>query len=225
MPGLKKHMPDVRFSGNKVTPDEQDKYTRTYIIHPTASATWFGTAAAGSAGEAVAFVMLNQQADYPRTPLVTVTNSSGSICVGSAYIVGTDQFGKTLTETIALSGTQTTLKAGTGIYKTITAGTVTYGTATEEDGTATLGVAIGTTSGQVARFGLGQKLGAAGDVKMITWINNGTATGLSAGTIISTLVSTTSHSFQGTKTVAVTDTYAVEMLSSYNAENDANICS
>ena len=227
MPGLKKYHPefDSYRSGitrrDKVTQDEVDQYKYTKVIYPSTSASWFGTAAAGSSGQAKAFVMLNQQADYPRTPLVTVTNSSGSICAGSAYLVGTNQFGQTITETIALSGTETTTAAGTHIYKTITAGTVTFGTATEEDGTATLGVAVGTTAGVECWFGLGYRLGATSDVKMITWVDNATLTGLNKGTTNSSLVSATTHSFAGTKNLAITDIYIVQALPTYNAEYDA----
>lgn len=222
MPGLKKYHNDFKATRdgvtlrNKVTPDEVDGYKYTRIYYPTASASWFGTAEAGSAAEAKAFVITQAQADYPRTVLVTVTNSSGSVCTGTCDVTGTDQFGDALTESIALSGTETTLKAGTGIFKTVTSATITFGTATEEDGTATLGVAIGTTAGQVGRFGLGYKIGAAADVKMITWINNGTATGLDKGTVNTTLVSAASHSFQGTKILAKTDIYTVQALPTYN---------
>lgn len=223
MGGLKKHHADVRFSSNKVTPDEMDRYEKLYIISPSISATWYGTAAAGTSGDANAFVITNAWSDYPRTPLVTVTNSSGSICAATATITGTDQFGAAITESIALLGTQTTTKAGTGIYRTITAGTITFGTATEEAGTPTLGVAIGTTAGAVARFGLCTKIKAATDVKTISWFNGGTATAMQAGTGVANLVSATSHSFQGTTNVAITHTYAVETLSTYNSENDNNL--
>ena len=123
-PGLKKHYPDVRFSGNKVTPDEVDEYVYTNIYYPTASASWFGTAAAGSATQTKEFVMLQQQADYTRTPLLTITCASGTITSGTCYLTGTDQFGYAQTEEISALGTSGVTRAGTKIFKTISAGSL-----------------------------------------------------------------------------------------------------
>ena len=228
MSGLKKHYSDIRFSGNKVTPDEMDRYERIYIMHPGTAVAWFGTAAGGTSAQAKAFVLTNQQADYPRTLLLTVagTGTDGSTSTGTAAITGTDQFGKAITESISFSGTTGTASAaGTGIFKTVTAGTVTFGTATVTAGSASLGLATGTATGQVARFGLGAKIGATGDVKMITWLNNGDVTAMNAGTTIASLVSATSHSFQGTSIVGTTDSYFVEFVPSYNAESEVNMAS
>jgi hypothetical protein len=229
MPGLKKHYPDFTYSANKVTQDEIDSYVETVYVYPTASATWFGTAAAITGSTSGTFVMTNQAADYPRTPLVTLTCAASTITVGTVSLTGTDQFGNAITEDISLSGTSGVTRAGTKIFKTITAGAITTGN-TGGQGTAlatiTLGVAIGTATGQVARFGLGYKIGVAADVKMVTWINNGTATAITSGTVVSTLVSAATHSFAGTKIVAATDIYKVQSLPTYNGANDpANVCS
>jgi hypothetical protein len=226
MPGLKKHHADIRFSANKVTPDEVDRYEKTLIIYPSASATWLGTAAAITGSTSGTFVLASQIMDYPRTPLVTLTCASSTITVGTVSLTGTDQFGKAITEDISLSGTSGVVRAGTNIFKKVTAASITTGN-TGAQGTAlatvTLGVAIGTTAGQVARFGLGYKIGAASDVKMVTWINNGTSTTITEGTVVSTLASAASHSFAGTKIVAATDIYVVEGVPTYNAESEVNV--
>ena len=206
-----------------------DEYVYTNIYYPTASASWFGTAAAGSATQTKEFVMLQQQADYTRTPLLTITCASGTITSGTCYLTGTDQFGYAQTEEISALGTSGVTRAGTKIFKTISAGSLVLANTGAQGtalATATLGAAIGTAANQVARFGLGYKVGAASDVKMVSWINNGTATGITAGTVISTLVSATTHSFAGTKIVAATDVYTVQAIPTYNAEAETkNVCS
>jgi len=226
MAGLKKHHADVRFSGNKVTPDEMDRYERIYIINPSISASYLGTAAAITGSTSGTFVMLSQAMDYPRTPLVTLTCASSTITVGTVSLTGTDQFGQAITEDISLSGTSGVTRAGTKIWKTITSGDITTANTGGQGSalaTITLGVAVGTTSGQVARFGLGNKIGAVGDVKMVTWVHDGTATPITAGTVISSLVNATSHSFAGTQIVEAVDRYMVEMVPTYNAENEVNM--
>lgn len=222
MPGLKKHHADVRFSGNKVTPDEMDQYQYTYVLYPATGTAFIGTAAAGSATQAKALVMLSQQLDYPRTVKLDIAAASGTVLSGTCHLVGTDQFGSAVTEDISCVGTQTVDRAGTVIFKKISAGTVTFGTSLGTAlATATVGVAIGTAADKVARFGLGYKIKSTSDVKMITWINNGTSTPITAGTVVSTLVDVASHSFKGTKIVAATDVYVAQGLSTYNSENDA----
>lgn len=229
MPGLKKHHPDFTFSGNKVTNDEIDAYKTTWIVYPATSASWFGTAAAITGSTSGTFVPLQVQADYPRTPLVTLTCASSTITAGTVDLTGTDQFGNSITEAISLLGTSGVTRAGTKIFKTITAGTITTAN-TGGQGTAlatiTLGVAIGTTAGQVARFGLGYKIGAVGDVKTVTFINNGTVTGMTSGTGVTNFINATSHSFAGSMTVGGTHIYKIEALPTYNGAADpANVCS
>ena len=63
MSGLKKHLPDIRFSANRVTPDEIDSYRVYNVIYPTTSATWFGTAAAGTSTQAKPLVVINAFSD------------------------------------------------------------------------------------------------------------------------------------------------------------------
>jgi len=226
MAGLKKHYSDIRFSANKVTPDEIDRYERTYIIRPSISATYLGTAAAITGSTSGNFVMLNEAMDYPRTPLVTLTCASSTITVGTVTLTGTDQFGKAITEDISLLGTSGVTRAGTKIWKTVTSGDITTANTGAQGSalaTITLGVAVGTTAGQVARFGLGHKIVAAADVKMVTWIHDGTATPITKGTVISSLVSAASHSFAGTQIVEIVDEYMVESVPTYNAEAEVNV--
>jgi hypothetical protein len=223
MPGLKKHFPEFQFSGAKVSPDEIDRYQYTHVFYPSAGTAFVGTAAAGTATQAKALVMLGQQLDYPRNVKLDIAATGTAILSGTCHLVGTDQFGKSQTEDISCIGTATVDRAGTKIFKSISAGTVTFGTSQGTClGTATVGVAIGTAADKVAKFGLGYKIGATSDVKTITWIDNGTSTPITAGTVVSTLVDATNYAFQGTKIVAATDIYVVQGLPTYNAQSESN---
>ena len=83
-------------------------------------------------------------------------------------VVGTDQFGVTVTETTGVV-TQATAVAGTQIFATITSVTAVLTAAAASD-TADVGVAI---AADVASFGLPEPISAITDVKNINWIDNG----------------------------------------------------
>lgn len=222
MPGLKKHHADVRFSKNKVTPDEIDQRQQYIVAYPSVSATFVGTAAGGTSTQEKALVVTQSKLDYPRNLLYSVV---GTADMGGTWTVnGKNQFGKNITETVALgtaaAGTPAVATAGTAIFSDVTSGTFTVATDAVGAGSARVGVAIGSPS---AFFGLPVKVQAASDVKRITWIANGTWTGINGGTI-SDYVSTANHAFRGTATnVAATDIYVVEVLSTYDSSDDANI--
>lgn len=220
MPGLKRWFPDVRFDGNRVTPDEIDSYDMVQVMHPSTSATWFGTTAAGTAGQAKAYVVINKYADYPRNLAGAVAGSSD---LGGTWVLnGKDQFGVSITETItvgtAANGGTTD---GTKVFSSVTSGTFTFATASLGSGTPRLGAV---TTGTSVLFGLPYKIASVDDIKFITWINNGTPTTLNGGTVqSSTYVDTTAHAFRGSATVALTDRYVVWMKSSFNNENGVNL--
>lgn len=222
MPGLKKHFPDVRFSGNKVTADEVDQRIYYKVLKPSASGAFLGTV---TSAVGAAFVMDQVKVDYPRTLLFSMTGVAAGMG-GTMTVTGTDQFGVAQTEAIGFAsanagGTQ----AGTKIFDNVTAGTLDGldgggGTAI---GTASLGFAIGTAANQVAQFGLPAKIQAVGDVKRIIWNDAATIKGVNGGTVTSTYVSTTTHSFNVGQVVAAADDFYVEVLSTYNSEYDANV--
>jgi len=217
MPGLKKHHADVRFSGNKVTPDEVDMRQRYVVTYPSIGASTLGTAAAGTVN--VAWTAVNTILDYPRTVLFSVT---GGTTGGTTIINGNDQFNRSVTETITIAtaaagGTV----AGTKIFDSFSSGTY-YPAGGDNTSTAVLGYAKGTAAATRAWFGLPVKIKATGDVKRITWINNGTQTDINGGTIAA-YVDTAQHAIRGTAIVAATDIYIVDVLSTYTSENDANV--
>lgn len=224
MPGLKKYFPDVRMGGNKVTPDEIDRYENYYVVHPSVSDTFYGTVStAVTTGAAIVFT--NVRADYPRNILFTMLGVAGGMG-GTAVVNGKDQFGVTIQETVSFgSAAGGGTVAGTKVFSQLTSGSVTgvVGLGGTAVGTAKLGVASGTASGIANLFGLPVRVQAVGDVKTLTWVNNGTVTAVNGGTITSSHVGTANHTFMGTSVVAITDSYYVRTLTTFNSENKTNL--
>lgn len=220
MPGLKKFFPDFTFSGNKVTPDEYDEQLYYTVANPSVSASWFGTAANAAA---TAITLTNTKSDYPRNVLLTITGVAGGQG-GTAVINGIDQFGRSQTETIGFATANAGgTAAGTKIFAEVTSATITpVGLGGTAVGTTSLGVALGTAAGIVNLFGLPWKV-RTGDVKSITWINNGTATAINGGTVSTAFIGTANHTFVGTSIVAITDRYTVRVKPTYDASNEAAV--
>lgn len=222
MPGLKKHLPDVRFSANKVTPDEIDQTVYYTVQNPSVSASFIGTVEATGADS---FVIDQTKCDFPRNLLLTITGVAGGMG-GTATVTGTDQFGVSQSEAIGFgSAAGGGTAAGTKIFDSVSAATVDGldglgGTAV---GTCSLGFAIGTAAGIEAKFGLPVKIKAVSDVKKIFWNDNGTQKGVNGGTVNSTYVGTANHDFNIGQIVAAADSFHVEVLSTYNSENDSNV--
>lgn len=205
MSGLKTHQDIALASQYRISPDEQDNYVQYIVLNPSTSTTYLGTVAPGTVTAPV--IITNPQLDFPRTVLASVTGPSGG--VGGTFTVrGQDFTGGTAVETISIgSANGGGSVAGTLIFAKV--GTATYvPNGVNNIGTPVLGVAIGTAAGLVARFGLQDKIANTADVKLLTWINNGTPT--SFGTLpVTSLVSATTSSFVGTSIVALTDRYVV----------------
>lgn len=219
---LKRYFPDVRMGGNKVDPDEVNARYQYQVHLPSISATGLGTCeVTGDASQAVVFT--NTTLDYPRNVLLRLLGVAGGQG-GSLTINGFNQFGEAQAETIGFAtaaGGGTV--AGTKIFDRVTTGTVTAaGLGGTAIGTASVGYASGTTAGIAHLFGLPVRIGAASDVRRLTWIDNATVTALSGGTIAS-LIGTANHTFAGTKVVAATDKFVVEILSTFNNENKSNV--
>lgn len=169
MSGLKQTVYGMVQGGVKVSPDEIDAFKQYIIMNPSVSATYFGTAAAGTSTQANALVVLNARADYPRNALGAV---AGSADMGGSWVINAkDQFGNPFTETITI-GTATNggTTAGTKVIAQLISGTFTFTTGAVGSGTPTLGVAIGTASNSPI-FGLWDRLGATTDVKAVTWLD------------------------------------------------------
>lgn len=216
---LKRHYVDFQAqTGNKVTPDEIDRYEVYTVTNPGISATAIGSATAGTVSQVVAIGLANVRPDYPRTLLATW---SGSASVsGTVAVTGKDQFGASRSETFELA--QGTQEAGTDFgtvpFAEITTATATFGTGVIGTGTVSLGYAI---VGTQALFGLPAKIGATSDVKHITWTTEaGVPTVINGGTI-SSYVGTENHTFRGTGTLAGTMTYQVWFRPTYTASGDS----
>ena len=204
---LKRHYIDfAKQTNNKVTPDEIDRYEQYVVSNPAVDAEFFAAATAGTVGQAVTFTLANVTADFPRS-VAAIFSGTASVS-GTATVVGEDQFGVALTESMGLAqGTQTAGTAsGTQIFATISGATVAMGTGVSGNGTVSLGVPLAAGS---AKFGLPAKIGGTADVKAITWSGAaGVSVALNGGTI-GAYVDATVHSFVGTETLAGTMTYSV----------------
>lgn len=221
MSGIKREVTSVRFNGNRVTPDEMDRYETYVVTNPTSSATWVGTSAGGTSTQAKALVLINTYLDYPRNLLYGLVGTAD--CGGTWSINGLDQFGVSITESVGsgtvAAGTPAFATAGTKIFAKVTSGTFTHATGQVGAGSARIGVAVGGTAGSTATFGLRTKIKAVSDVKSITHSKNFVVTTLDGGTISSTLVSATNHSFNGTAALGTADTFTVTIRPTYNNES------
>lgn len=196
--------------GYKVTPDEIDRYERYTILHASAGTKEVGTAA----GTAVSGVvdLTNTQLDYPRNLQVIATGK-----VGTVVISGQDQFGGSITETIA-GGTT----VGTLVFARV--GTATYTKATGA-GTIEVGYASGTTSASPL-FGLPFKVGGTADLKKATWLDSDASKPMTNGGTASPAVEvdTDLHAvrLEVTGGIAAADSFDLWFRPSYNASSDTD---
>ena len=204
-------------AGFKVSADEMDKVDQYVILNPSVDTVWFGTPAVGTASQQKALVMTNIRADYPRNVVAGVATGAGTAHGGTMDINGKDQFGNTITESITI-GTAAAggTVAGTKIFASVSSGTFSHTSDSVGNGTAGLGVAIGTSTTLQHLFGLPDKIGGTSDVKSLVWINNGTSTTVNGGTF-GAYIGTANHTFKGTAIVAVTDRFVVTLRSSFDA--------
>lgn len=221
--GLKQVLPGMgEYSEKRVTPDEIDSYHRINTGILSISATWFGTAAAGTSTQAAAYVPINRYADYPRNALYAV---AGSNDMGGNWTVnGKDQFGNYIREsvTIATAANGATV-AGTAIFRQIDSGTFTVTTGAVGAGTPKIGVAIGTAAGVAHKLGLLTKIGGSTDVISITWIKENVPVTMNGGTI-GALVDVTNHAFSGTEVMVGTSQFQVLVRPTFdNASQTANL--
>lgn len=214
--------PEVRFNGAKIDPDEINRVETYTVACPMSEAVgtaFVGTAAANLSGSTSAFVILNQQLDYPRNLKLSIVNTAGSLNAGTVTVTGKDQFGVAQTETIGYAlGTATQGIAGSKIFSKVTAASITFGTGQVQNGTPFLGVAGGTESGSnVYWLGLPVRIGAASDVVGLSYAKNFVAQAMNAGTP-SDLVSTSLHAIKGTVALGTADFFHVRILSTFNSE-------
>lgn len=216
MPGLKRHYPDIRVSGNRVTPDEIDRYEQYVIGNLSDNVAWFGTVAPGTvAGN---FVIDNTRADYPRNVHFSIVGPAGGVG-GTASLTGKNQFGVTQTETLTIgSANGGGTVAGTKVFAQISAATYAPN-GVDNTGTPRLGYTAAATTATNPMFGLPAKLGGTADIKAVTWVNNGTATVHTAAAA----ANVANHAFVGTVAVAKTHQYVVLYKPTYNAEYEKDM--
>lgn len=212
--------------GFQVGQDELDQYQQIEILHPSVSTSFFGTVNGGTASTNAALTLVNRLAPYPRNPFYTIIGVSGGTFGGTFIANWVDQFGSTVQETVVVASAAPAVGVyGTAIVEKFISGTFqSQGSSGGSAGTAQVG--FGTASNGSAQsnwFGLLTKIGGTSDIKNIAWDNNGTATGLNAGTAIGTLVgyqgngSLPNSAFQGTSGVAITDGYVVLVKTTYDS--------
>ena len=217
--GLKKHQPEIRFSGNLVTPDEIDAYTVYTVVCPAVVNASVGTAVGTSTqARAIGFASGSRFLDYPRNLRVVVSVASGSTKGGTLAVVGKDQFGQAISESLAVAvAADGGTTEGTKVFMEVTAGTFTFGTANAGNGTCEVGCGI---VGTTALFGLPVKLGAAANIRRYNWTANNVS--VPVGTIGADQYDLTLHAVKAWKTMAGTEAFQVWVKSTYNAEYDAN---
>lgn len=170
---MKRNEPAVRFSGEKVTPDEVGFDLLYTVVNPSIDAQWFGTAV-GTSTQTPTFGIINGYADYPRNVRYVLGAASGSTAGGTIVITGKDQFGSGVTETLgvatAANGGTT---VGTQVFAQVTAVSCTLATMNAGNGTIQLGVGTG---GTTTKFGLPARLGGTTDIKRLSGCLTGVGT-------------------------------------------------
>lgn len=209
MSGAKEYDYAFQQAKAQVTPDEIDQYISYTVVNPSLSATYIGTVA-GTQTASAALVLTSIKPDYPRNLLYGIVGTAD--IGGSITVVGKNQFGEVITETVgsgtAAAGTPAFAIAGTKIFAEVTAGTVTFATsAGQGNGTARVGLAIGTAGTALFRLGLPTKIGAVSDVKRITWTSQHLGTAINGGTIGTAQIDVDNHAYLGQTIMAGTEVF------------------
>lgn len=216
--GLKRHYPDIAFSGNKVTPEEIDRYEVYQIVNPSYSSTWFGTWPVAGTAATGTLVVINAIADYPRNLEFALAGSAAGM-TGTATIYGYDQFGRYQNEALTFAGASNGgTVVGTKVFASISAGTLAFGTAVG-NGTARLGVG---TLGTTTLFGLPSKIGGTTDVKLLTKGGSVGALTVNGGTVAA-FVDVTTHSIKSPTNVVSANNIMVWYRPTYDASNEVNM--
>jgi len=159
---LKRHYPDFAWSGNKVQPNEIDRYEVYSVSFRAPVISWFGTAVGNGTAGAKALTLVNKLAPYPTSVEARFVGAAGTT-KGTATLTGKDQFGVTISETLSLASGSAGTVIGTKVFMEISAGSAELGTAA-----GSCVIAPG-TAGTSTLLGLPIKIAGSTDLKLLTW--------------------------------------------------------
>ncbi len=215
---FKVSQPGLRFGGERVSPDEMDRYEVYAVSNPVTDLLGvksIGTCAISGTSGTTTLVVTSKYPDYPRNIAFTVHGTGGGMS-GTLTVNGFDQFGSPITEAI---GVGTADNGGT------TSGTKVFGQVTS--GTAVLGTAVGNgtthvrfTAGTDTLFGLPVKIGAVTDVVHYGHTVGTGMVNIGGGTNIGSLVNLAMHAFRPFAAFVGTSFFNVWVKSTYNAEEN-----
>ena len=214
---LKQSEAQIYISENKLSPDELDQDQHYTIINTSIGSADIGTVSVvGDAGSSV--VLTQQFLDFPRAVKLAILGVAGGQG-GTAIVTGKNQFGGAVTETLGFATAAGGGTAeGTKVFAKVTTATVTaVGLGGTAIGSTYLGVAVGSPM----LVGLPARLGAAADLKRVTWHDAGVSKALN---INSTGTSATGGTLQSAVSLqvaggfATADSYTFTYRSSFEAE-------
>jgi len=209
--GLGKTTPYLAFGG-KIRPSEIDNTQQHVYLKVSGSDSAVMNACALGSVTSATGTITNGYCDYPRNLLVSFKETGGTVFKGTATVTGKDQFGKSVSEEFACVSLGTTGVGGSKIFDQVTAVSAVVGSF----GTGVVDLRIGFPIGAAsAKFGLYTKIGAASDVKRVTWIDNGVVTN---GTAV---IDTTYHAFtSGGAITAAQDDFIVLVKPNYSSDDE-----
>jgi len=188
----------VGISSTKIK--ERQQYT---ILKPEVGTAVVVSAEDISGGDVAAATLVRTILDYPRNLLYTLSDAASDTLEATFVVIGTDQFGEVVTESVTVDYDAAATGAGTQIFATITSIALTDVANEAASDTASVGVAI---TADVASFGLPSKLNAVTDVEGVNWVDAGTS---KTQNIDSTSVVVTRSAFRPEQTVAAADDYVI----------------
>lgn len=172
------------------------------IMKPEVGAAVIVNAEDISGGDVAEATLVRSILDYPRNLLYTLTDAASDTLAADFTIVGTDQFGDAVTETVTVDYDASATQPGTQIFATITSVAIATTNEAASD-TASVGVAI---TADVASFGLPDEISAVTDVIGVNWIDDGTG---KTQNIDATSVVVARNCFRPEQTVAAADDYII----------------
>ncbi len=215
MSGLKRHLHALTIANSEyaITPDEVDRYEIFSISAPGINTAWWASAGTAGTAASVACVLISEIADWPMNVRFALAGSAAGMA-GSLDIVGVDQFGGSVSETITFTAADNGgTGVGTKVFAAINSGTLRYGTAVG-NGTPAIGFVTGTD----CLFGLPLKIGGTTDVVLLSQANGTGAVSYGGGTVAA-FVNTAYHAIRPAATVTGTTTINVWVNPTYKSDN------